>query len=200
MKSLAADGIDGHVLDFEAPYEKPGAADALGRLFDHLDRDLPGLFLADAPHAFLEWHRAYPHDVARGRLSARVDGPGSARMPQSYWTENFHGLYSDQVTKVDVWWAADFEKHGGPPIRHIGCTYGSEWPSKPPGPFKAEDLDAFLDSHGPDCSLYSLDAMGPVCRAVLERRAAERGRCADHEHPIIPADMPIAPDEYERKG
>lgn len=171
IAQLQAWGVDGHILDMEAPWEF-GGADAYAKTYcDALDRELPDFPISHAPVPAKLWHPAFPYDVFTQRLAARKN-PGFV-MPQAYWTETYKGTWRDMRDKFMPMWKKDVDAGL---CRFIGCTYGQQPHNPPmdkiPGPFDPQDLHAFLDLAGEHCSLYTLDAMEASAQNYLELRAA----------------------------
>ncbi len=166
-ESLLADGADGIIIDAEAEWAGHAtAARAFGAALRARVGDAP--YVGHAPLAWLAYHGDWPYQ-AFGEFCDGVH-------PQMYWTELAHGSYAEMMAKCAPDWdkliaAGDVRAKGFAPI---GCTYGHELnvPQKPPGAFKPEDLQAFLDRYGdlPALSLYTIEAASPEAWAVLSAR------------------------------
>lgn len=165
FRQLVDEGADGVIIDAEVPWDRGQKVTAL-RFMEALDKDLPGVFIADAPWAYPHFHPGFPF----AEFATRVN----ARMPQAYWSEIDNRGARYHLPRIDEGWA---KLHAANPksvrpVWPIGVTYGREHPSRPPGVFNPADLEFFLDRYPAiPVSLYSYEAAREPALQVLRSRA-----------------------------
>lgn len=173
FKAFIDEGADGVILDAEAAWDSGQRATA-ARYMDTFGKELPDVFLADAPWAYPNYHPDFPFE----EFALRVN----ARMPQVYWTEFDNRGAAYHLPRVDAAWDARMKKRPDlvRPILPIGVTYGYEHPSRPPGTFRTSDLELFLNRYGdrPAVSLYTLEAARTDARITLLARAKAKAGAA----------------------
>ncbi|MBI2388626.1 MAG: hypothetical protein HYV09_03330 [Deltaproteobacteria bacterium] len=165
LKQLVDEGADGVIIDAETPWDRGQRATAL-RYMEALDKALPDVFVADAPWAYPHFHPGFPF----AEFATRVN----ARMPQAYWSEIDNRGARYHLPRIDDDWAKFHAANPKSvrPVWPIGVTYGHEHPSRPPGAFKPDDLELFLDRYGDrPASLYSFEAAREPALSVLRSRA-----------------------------
>ena len=166
--SLLAEGVDGHVIDAEAEWERALArrdttadAQALGAAI----RDIAGAdhYIAHAPLAIMRYHSSFPYGAFAGFCDAVH--------PQAYWTEIGWSMPAT-CNKVDIDFGAfnaDFPAIARP-ICPIGVTYGhgSSY-GNPPGLLSSGDVQGFAARYRarPAASFYSWEAAGAAFWAGL---------------------------------
>ncbi len=166
FKTFIDEGADGVIIDAESAWDSGQKATAL-RYMETLSKEMPDVFVADAPWAYPNYHPGFPFDEFATRVNAR--------MPQMYWTEfdNRGALY--HLPRIDAAWTALHAKRPEleRPVLPIGVSYGHEHVSRPPGTYRTTDLQAFFDRYAlrGAVSLYSLEAARTDVRIALLARA-----------------------------
>lgn len=161
FKRFVDEGADGVIIDAESPWDSGQRTTAL-RFMEALEKALPGVFIADAPWAYPNYHPGFPF----AEFATRVN----ARMPQAYWTEFDNRGAAYHLPRIDDAWV---KLHAAKPaslrpVWPIGVTYGREHAPHPPGSFARADLECFLVRYaGIPASLYTFEAAREVAKQTL---------------------------------
>lgn len=170
MQKFIVEGAAGCIIDAEDPWVSPDPAmkATAARYMGEMRAALPDAWIAHCPYSYVLYHEANFPYVEFGRGTDYV-------MDQLYWTEFSGASAKTHCEKVDQQWAQWAAKHpdaykGRTPI---GVTYGSELGPKwkmskaPPGPFKVDDLEYFMDRYSGPKSLYTLEAATDEALALM---------------------------------